>query len=969
MNISSEEELQDYFHSVHSFIRNRFGLYGKAALQFFNFFFVLKVIEPFIESGQINFNKGLSQDDEEWLDCRYSKLTDIIDENEKIDHIKRLKNKIYNSEHKNTFFMNFPIDRFDVKKTNLSEFINKLNILTPDTMDQYHVYGRVYEYFLGHITGRNSGSRSGSQMEDLGQFFTSRHLVRYCIAKVGPTLKPDKVVPKMGDFYCGSGGFITEYIRYLNHKYLDIIKWDHNIHNIFGFDTDSEILKSARVDIITLTKSFFSQNSDDDTDSVNTFSNNFRNINTFEETCEDTNGNLIRVDFNFTNPPYGNSGKTTEEDKLKLSSSGKDIKHVAKYGSILNTTYPNKYKPTKNKPYLINGDNKETLSMLHGMGVLAPGGTYCGVLKEGCFFDKKFQDLRTNLCKFYEVKYVISVPQDDFLNTSTKTSILIFKNSGKQTTEIKFCELDIIKSDNKIIGFKEINSQTKQTINSFCSANYEFVQNEGDYLTVPFDELEKNNFSFNFKNYIKEDIKVGSGFKVVRLGDICEINPGCKKNSEYGIYEYVEIGDVSENKIITSTKLTTDKIPSGSKRKPEIGDILICSVRPKSQTLVYYTEEKDNLIVSGAIFVARFKDHNLGIYVYYYFINNLDEKLKQMGNGSSYPRISPDVLADFQIPIPESIETVKLYLDYLGPANQTLQTLQTLQTQKEASICGKIKLLTMMGTEGVDYDEYKLGDIITTKPGKFNTKNMTNTGEYPFYNASINNPIGTHNEYCFDGEKYLLFIKSGNVNANSIGSVLLCYNKIASVPDMIKIDSKQNIDYLCYYLTVNKYIIKSFAHTSTGLGHIDMSELRNLKIRILKPHLISQYKLDDDFIFMDKLRNDISNTLKLQEETTRQMMSLVLSSNHMNNKSNKINTDTDTNTESEQILSDLGLEPIPDYDELLLDTYDELKKGERLLKRLNRPDIEMPDFDLTNKVSKSKQTKTKKKTNQMVTNN
>jgi len=44
LNINSEEDLQDYFHSVHSFIRNKFGLYGKAALQFFNFFFVLKVI-------------------------------------------------------------------------------------------------------------------------------------------------------------------------------------------------------------------------------------------------------------------------------------------------------------------------------------------------------------------------------------------------------------------------------------------------------------------------------------------------------------------------------------------------------------------------------------------------------------------------------------------------------------------------------------------------------------------------------------------------------------------------------------------------------------------------------------------------------------------------------------------------------------------------------------------------------------
>jgi hypothetical protein len=49
---------------------------------------------------------------------------------------------------------------------------------------------------------------------------------------------------------------------------------------------------------------------------------------------------------------------------------------------------------------------------------------------------------------------------------------------------------------------------------------------------------------------------------------------------------------------------------------------------------------------------------------------------------------------------------------------------------------------------------------------------------------------------------------------------------------------------------------------------------KNMSIRILKPHLISQYKLYDDFVFMDKLRNDISNTLRLQEETTKQMMSI-----------------------------------------------------------------------------------------------
>ena len=415
MVINNETDLIDYFHSVHNLIRNKFGLYGKAALQFFNFFFVLKIIESKI--GTI-IDFGSEENNNK---CKYSNIFTTKDEEARIDKVVDIKRIIYNSEHRNTFFMNFPIDRFVSKTGSLSTFLDKLNLLTPEIMNQYHVYGRIYEYFIGHITGRNSGSRSGSQIEDLGQFFTSRHIVRYCIAKVNPELKNSKV-PKMGDFYFGSGGFITEYIRYMNHMYENI-DWDQNIDKLYGSDTDSEILKSARVDIMTLTNTV-------STNGKSLYGLNFQNMNTFEEEFKLMQDNP-KVDFNFTNPPYGNSGKTSDDDKLKLINSSKIIKQIALTGSVNNSEPPKKFKPTKTKPFLINGDNKESLSLMHGMGVLEKNGIYCGVLKEGVFFDKKFSGLRTQLCDNYEVQYVISVPTDEFLNTTTKTSILIFKNSGK----------------------------------------------------------------------------------------------------------------------------------------------------------------------------------------------------------------------------------------------------------------------------------------------------------------------------------------------------------------------------------------------------------------------------------------------------------------------------------------------------------------------------------------------------------
>jgi hypothetical protein len=106
----------------------------------------------------------------------------------------------------------------------------------------------------------------------------------------------------------------------------------------------------------------------------------------------------------------------------------------------------------------------------------------------------------------------------------------------------------------------------------------------------------------------------------------------------------------------------------------------------------------------------------------------------------------------------------------------------------------------------------------------------------------------------------------------------LVKGRIGAVPDTLKISTNYNYDYLYHYLKSNYNLVKSFAETSVGLGHISTEKFKNMKIRILKPHIIAKYKLEEEFEFMDKLKNDISQTLKNQEDITKQMMKLVLSS-------------------------------------------------------------------------------------------
>ena len=77
----------------------------------------------------------------------------------------------------------------------------------------------------------------------------------------------------------------------------------------------------------------------------------------------------------------------------------------------------------------IDGNDKESVSLMLLMDIVEEGGTAIGVLKEGVFFSSKYKKLRKCLIENYNVREIISVPQDQFENTTTKTSIVIFDNT------------------------------------------------------------------------------------------------------------------------------------------------------------------------------------------------------------------------------------------------------------------------------------------------------------------------------------------------------------------------------------------------------------------------------------------------------------------------------------------------------------------------------------------------------------
>jgi type I restriction enzyme S subunit len=148
--------------------------------------------------------------------------------------------------------------------------------------------------------------------------------------------------------------------------------------------------------------------------------------------------------------------------------------------------------------------------------------------------------------------------------------------------------------------------------------------------------------------------------------------------------------------------------------------------------------------------------------------------------------------------------------------------------------------------------EIKILDDICdmTNKGNINTSDISNSGEYPFYSASVSNPTGSHNKYSFDDDEYILFIKSGGNSKNpqslshGIGKVYHVNGKSCGNTEVVKlITVYKNIllKYLYYYLKNEQLNIQKLAKYSTNLGHIDMNEFMNLKIPI--PSLEKQNKI------------------------------------------------------------------------------------------------------------------------------
>lgn len=828
-NVSNKEALKDKIHEIHNYLRNNGAGYGMNALKVFNLLYGLKKIEEKKLLDKVNLKRP---------DCEFSYLLKIANENKEEQLTELILNSvttsIYRSNISDLLFYEIPSNIKSYVLAHLIKEIEKITVI--EKTCNVLLSGKIYEYFIG---------RDESAISELGAYFTDRHIVDYIYTKLDPEINDNGTINSMIDMFGGSGGFTTGYINYLNNKYDDII-WKDNINQIYHFDMNEDVIKSAGLEFFCLTGIL--PNMKDNLIYKNSFTDEFNNKKFM---------NVI------TNPPYGGDKTVQSNAQIKRKKIKEYIKkelltmkdeHKIKIRSKQIKKIEDQEKQDKKdsdktkvsiemcsqriikyaKDNKLTGNDKESSSLILIMDMVDVNGTAIGVLKEGVFFNKTYKDIRKCLVKNFNVREVISVPSDQFENTSTKTSIIIFDNTEEKTNNVKFYDLVVERYNED--KFEEIRDEIILTNNK---GDISGISDKLISEATKQEILDNAICSLNAKDYNKKVTVCNKEYEFVKIGDICEFKPKSKRKASEGKKE-------GKYNFFTSS----DRV-----QKCDEADY-------KDECLIIGTGGVANIKIdkdfscSADNFIVKTKYNK---YIYYLIISNMNILIDGF-TGSVLKHLSKEYLVNLQIPIPKSEQKIKEWVDKISKSYDKKNTKTNKIKELEEYVKNKIKDIG----ENEDCNEVELGSICEIKSGNHTTKKSDfKEGPYLVIGGGIN-PICSHNEYNCE-ENTILCASHGTVgliNMYPIKTFLtMCFGLV--------VKNNDNKMYIYNYL---KFINKEIINLGNGstLKCMTKTALSKIKIKIPKNKQLIQ-DLEPTFDEIEKLQGEVKEAEMLYNKLIKDL--------------------------------------------------------------------------------------------------
>jgi len=713
------------------------------------------------------------------------------------------------------FKLESPIHLMEIFKELCKLDITKLS-------NKYDIIGTIYELHLK--------SGTSNAMRDLGQYYTHRLAINFMIKLCEPVLKKNGSIEKIVDPTMGTGGFLTMSVKYLNDKYKNKIDWSKNKNNLYGFDIDDNVKNMALLNLLL----------------------------EMGELCKDT---IAKQDTLHNDMKLPNDTIFEKADVI-LANEPMGLKNITHASCC-----------ERIKELKMRGTKAEPLFLQLFMQSLADKGRCAVIIPDGVLFNDSnlHNDTRKYLVENFNLKKIIALNDDFFLNTGVKTSILYFVKDGK-TKEVEFSELKIKGEDVE----------------------------ETSVIKVKYDDIVKNKYSLFVNKYNAIEIEKIEGIVYKKLGElIIENNSG-----EVISKDYWNIGDKILYSCCQNYMMTNySKFPE--KKLTKEGDLLL----PRNGSGIPYVKiplinSLYTNVVQRIVLDKKICNYK---YVYYAVNSNIEQIIKKVNIGT-IPSYNFDLWKSFEIPIPSLIIQ-----------NAIVEKLDVLHSNIENSkkIAEEYRKILKYYVESQTKHEKKdkINNICRLKGGKRIPKGSTYSEtktNYYYLQVTDFNYMNDENyknisksifdsliNYKLDNNDLLISI------AGTIGNIAIySSNKNCILTEnackFVNIDNKILLKYLYYYLK-SEFVqtqIKFKIKTAT-IPKLSLENIKDITIKI--PSLKKQQEIVNYCDEMSNTINFIEKQIENNETLMKEIMDMYLKNSETLEKEILENPEPKEEEETEEV--------------------------------------------------------------------
>ena len=691
--------------------------------------------------------------------------------------------------------------------------MDKLDPLMLTDVDS-DVKGDAFEYFL---------KASTSTKNDLGEYFTPRHIVKTMVRLVNP-----QIGEKIYDPFCGTGGFLIESFRYI---YNNMARTDANLallreNTVYG----NEITNTARITKMNMILAGDGHSNIEMKDSL-------ANPVDGTETYMDESGKIHHRGFDIVlaNMPY--SQKT-------------------KYGSL----------------YDLPSTNGDSICVQHCMKAInsaAPNGRMALVVPEGFLFRKDLTKTREYLLDHCQLQSIISLPQGVFLPyTGVKTDIIYatkvnqkVKSSEKKKT---FWYFDV-QSD----GYTLDNHRRKLDSPSDLSKYEEYRKLDEDqandmlkvgFEVIPLSKVRQNSSILVGSRYRTQTEK-NTKYPLISLSDenyfqICSGGTPSSTVPEYwnGDINWITLADLPADDFVTEIRTTQRTISeqglnnSNAKLLPK-NTVVVSTRATIGRVGIARTELATNQGFKNII--VRRPDEILPEYVAYILTSQTDFMMR-LASGATFKEISKENFCTIQIPLLPIEQQRQLVLDIAG--------YRKVIAGAQAIVNGYHPHLPCLA----DVATKTLDEIATFRPAKDEIKNLPSDTDVSFVPMASLNTFdasfeATETRKLGDVSSGFTYFKNNDILLAKItpcfenGKAGIAHNLKNGIgfgsTEYIVIRADESVVYpewIFYYINTREFIDggKPFMTGTAGQQRIDINYVKQYQIPV--PSLEEQKILLDE---------------------------------------------------------------------------------------------------------------------------